>query len=105
MCGRFDTSKFTWREIHDALASFIPVKTAPLNLEASADPTTSQLTARIDGDGWALEKMRWGLVPFWRNGKPLAPSPSRTLADGRSGLAPGTRTTRGGCFWPSAHTR
>jgi putative SOS response-associated peptidase YedK len=73
MCGRFDTSKFTWREIHDALARFIPVKTAALNLEANADvrPTTAQLTARLDGDGWALEKMRWGLVPFWRNGKPL----------------------------------
>lgn len=73
MCGRFDTSHLAWRDIHDALASFIPVTTAPLNLETSADvrPTTPQLTARIDGDGWVLEKMRWGLVPFWRNGKPL----------------------------------
>jgi putative SOS response-associated peptidase YedK len=76
MCGRFDTSKFTWREIHDALASLFPVKTAALNLEANADvrPTTSQLTARFDGDGWAVEKMRWGLVPFWRDGKPLKDS-------------------------------
>jgi putative SOS response-associated peptidase YedK len=73
MCGRFDTSKLAWREIHDALSRFIPVKTAALNLEASADvrPTTAQITVRIDGDGWVLEKQRWGLVPFWRNGKPL----------------------------------
>jgi putative SOS response-associated peptidase YedK len=73
MCGRFDTSKFTWREIHDALASFIPVNSAALNLEANDDvrPTTSQLTARADGGGWAVEKMRWGLVPGWRSGKPL----------------------------------
>lgn len=73
MCGRFDTSRFTWREIHDALATFYPVTTPPLNLEPSSDvrPTTPQLTARLDGDGWVLEKMRWGLVPFWRNGKPL----------------------------------
>lgn len=73
MCGRFDTSHLAWRDIHDALANFLPVKTAPLNLEPNADvrPTTPQLTARLDGDGWVLEKMRWGLVPFWRNGKPL----------------------------------
>jgi putative SOS response-associated peptidase YedK len=73
MCGRFDTSKFTWREIHDALNSLFPVKTPALNLEANDDvrPTTSQLVARIDGDGWAVDKMRWGLVPGWRSGKPL----------------------------------
>ena len=73
MCGRFDTSHLAWRDIHDALANFLPVNTAPLNLEPNADvrPTTPQLTARIDGDGWVLDKMRWGLVPFWRNGKPL----------------------------------
>jgi putative SOS response-associated peptidase YedK len=74
MCGRFDTSKFTWREIHDQLAGFGSVATPALNLEANDDvrPTTTQLTARLDGDGgWAVEKMRWGLVPFWRNGKPL----------------------------------
>jgi putative SOS response-associated peptidase YedK len=74
MCGRFDTSKFTWREIHDHLAGFGRVTTSPLNLEANVDvggPTTSQLTARLDGDGWAVEKMRWGLVPSWRSGKPL----------------------------------
>jgi len=73
MCGRFDTTKFTWREIHDALASFIPVKTAPLNLEPSDDvrPTTRQLAARVEDDGWTLESKRWGLVPGWRSGKPL----------------------------------
>jgi len=73
MCGRFDTSHLTWAQIHDALANFIPVKTAPLNLEASDDvrPTTLQLAARIEDGGWVLEKKRWGLVPYWRNGKPL----------------------------------
>lgn len=76
MCGRFDTSRFTWREIHDALATFIPVKTPPLNLEPSADvrPTTPQLTARIEDGGWVLEKKRWGLVPGYWSGKPLKDS-------------------------------
>jgi len=73
MCGRFDTSKFTWREIHDALASVIPVTTAALNLEPNADvrPTTPQLVARVEDGAWVLEKKRWGLVPGWRSGKPL----------------------------------
>lgn len=74
MCGRFDTSHLTWADIHAQLSTLVPVKTAPLNLEPNSDvrPTTPQLTARVDTDGrWALEKMRWGLVPFWRNGKPL----------------------------------
>lgn len=34
-------------------------------------PTTRQLTALLGDDGWVVEKMRWGLVPFWRSGKPL----------------------------------
>jgi hypothetical protein len=44
-----------------------------LNLEANDDerPTTAQLVARLDGEGWAVDKMRWGLVPGWRSGKPL----------------------------------
>jgi putative SOS response-associated peptidase YedK len=77
MCGRFDTSHLTWAEIHAQLSRFGVVKTPPLNLEPSVDvrPTTAQLTARLDQDGgWLLEKMRWGLVPFWRNGKPLKDS-------------------------------
>ena len=74
MCGRFDTSLLNWADIHRQLSGFAPVKTAPLNLEPNPDvrPTTAQLTARLDEDGgWLLEKMRWGLVPFWRGGKPL----------------------------------
>jgi putative SOS response-associated peptidase YedK len=73
MCGRFDTSHLTWRDIHDQLDSMIPVKTAALNLEPTDDarPTDPHVTARIEGDGWTVDKMRWGLVPFWRNGKPL----------------------------------
>jgi hypothetical protein len=52
MCGRFDTSKFTWRAIHDRLAKFAGVDTTPLHLEANDEvrPTTSQLTARVDGE-------------------------------------------------------
>lgn len=73
MCGRFDTSHLFWRDLHDQLAGFAPVTTAPLNLEPNDDvrPTTSQITARLEDGAWTLEKMRWGLVPFWRNGKPL----------------------------------
>jgi putative SOS response-associated peptidase YedK len=74
MCGRFDTSHLTWRDIHDQLAGFGAVRTAPLNLEPNPDvrPTTAQAVARLDEDGgWRVETMRWGLVPFWRNGKPL----------------------------------
>ena len=74
MCGRFDTSHLTWADIHAHLSGFgLPLKTDPLNLQASDDvrPTTPQITARVDGDGWIVEKMRWGLIPFWRNGKPI----------------------------------
>lgn len=74
MCGRFETTgKFSWAEIHSALSSFAPVVTQPLNFEQNDDvrPTTNQATARLGEDGWIVEKMRWGLVPFWRNGKPL----------------------------------
>lgn len=74
MCGRFDTTSLTWIEIYDQLKTFgIEVASSPLNLEPSADvrPTTPQITARLSDDGWVVEKMRWGLVPFWRNGKPI----------------------------------
>lgn len=74
MCGRFETTgKFTWREIHAALSTYAPVTTPPLNLEANDDvrPTTSQATARLESDGWVVEKMRWSLVPYWRSGRPL----------------------------------
>lgn len=73
MCGRFDTSHLTWAEIHATLSTYMPVRTDPLNLEADDDvrPTTKQLVARIDDGQWVLDKMRWGLVPHWRAGKPL----------------------------------
>jgi len=74
MCGRFDTSHLTWADIHDQLALFGKSVTTPaLNLPPNDDvrPTTEQITARLGDDGWIVEKMRWGLVPFWRNGKPL----------------------------------
>jgi putative SOS response-associated peptidase YedK len=73
MCGRFDTTKLTWREIHDQLSVFHRVTTPPQKLQPNDDvrPTQEQLVARVEDDGWVLDKMRWGLVPFWRNGKPL----------------------------------
>jgi putative SOS response-associated peptidase YedK len=73
MCGRFDTSHLTWSDLHAALSTFSSVATPPLNLEPNHDvrPTTQQATARLEDGAWVLEKMRWGLVPFWRNGKPL----------------------------------
>ncbi|MNS57156.1 putative SOS response-associated peptidase YedK [compost metagenome] len=73
MCGRFDTSHLTWAQIHEALLTYSTVVTAPLNIEPNDDvrPTTNQLIARLDDGGWVVEKMRWGLVPFWRSGKPL----------------------------------
>jgi len=73
MCGRFDTSHLNWADIHAQLSGFAAVRTAPLNLEPSDDvrPTTPQVTARLEGGAWVLETMRWGLVPFWRSGKPL----------------------------------
>lgn len=73
MCGRFDTSHLTWAQIHEALLTYSTVVTAPLNIEPNDDvrPTTNQLVASLDDGGWVVEKMRWGLVPFWRSGKPL----------------------------------
>ncbi len=73
MCGRFDTSNLTWAQIHAQLSRFAPVVTPPQNLQPDDDvrPTTPQLTARLEEGAWVLEKMRWGLVPFWRSGKPL----------------------------------
>jgi len=73
MCGRFDTSHLTWAEIYDALKTFSRVVSDVSWSDPNPDvrSTTSQLTARLGEDGWHLEKMRWGLVPFWRNGKPI----------------------------------
>lgn len=83
MCGRFDTSHLTWTQIHAALLTYSTVRTAPLNLEPDDDvrPTTRQFTARLEDGEWVLEKMRWGLVPFWRSGKPLKDT-SRGANDG-----------------------
>lgn len=73
MCGRFDTSHLTWADIHRQLSGFTNVRTAPLNLEPNDDvrPTTQQVFARMDEGEWVVEKGRWGLVPYWRSGKPL----------------------------------
>ena len=73
MCGRFDTSHLTWAEIYEQLSQFGEVVTAPVNLQPDDDvrPTTAQLVARREEGRWVLERMRWGLLPFWRGGKPL----------------------------------
>jgi putative SOS response-associated peptidase YedK len=83
MCRRFDTSGLFWSDIYDQLSDFLMVSTAPLDLEPSADvrPATRQLTARIKDGAWTLEKMRWGLVPNWRSGKPLMDT-SKGAGDG-----------------------
>lgn len=88
MCGRFDTSHLSWADIHAALATYTTVRATNLGLEPNDDvrPTTAQLTARLEPgpDGspeWVLERMRWGLVPFWRNGKPLKDT-SKGAGDG-----------------------
>ena len=83
MCGRYDTTHLSWADIHDQLSTLVPIATAPLNLEQNDDvrPTTPQLTACLDDGHWVLEKMRWGLVPFWRGGKPLKDT-SKGAGDG-----------------------
>lgn len=82
MCGRFDTSRLTFREIHDQLAGFAPVRTAPLNMEPNPDvrPTTRQVTARLEDGGFILEPMRWSLIPFFYKGR-VKPS-ARGAGDG-----------------------
>lgn len=97
MCGRFDTSHLTWADIHEQLAGFAKVTSPPLNLEPNDDvrPTTAQVTARLEGDGWILEKMRWGLVPFWRSGKPL----KNSAKGAKDGFHLTTFNCRVGNFW------
>jgi putative SOS response-associated peptidase YedK len=74
MCGRYDTSHLTWKEIHAQLSGFGKVAGDASNmLQPNPDvrPTTEQLVARLEDGAFVLDKMRWGLVPFWRGGKPL----------------------------------
>ena len=74
LCGRFDTSHLTWQQIHSALQQFLDVTTPALNDIVQNDdvrPTTQQIIARVGENGWVVERMRWGLVPHWRSGKPL----------------------------------
>jgi putative SOS response-associated peptidase YedK len=73
MCGRFDTSHLYWRDIHEQLSSIASVATPAVNIEPNADlrPTDPHITARLENGAWRVERMRWGLVPFWRGGKPL----------------------------------
>jgi putative SOS response-associated peptidase YedK len=74
MCGRFDTSHLSWSDIQQQLSGFgLPLRKTNLDFTNHDDvrPTTEQLTVRIDEGELVAEKMRWGLVPFWRNGKPL----------------------------------
>lgn len=75
MCGRFDTTHLTWAEIHELLSLNGTVKSAAQNMEPNDDvrPTTSQLVARREEDGWVLERRRWGVVPFFYKAR-LAPT-------------------------------
>lgn len=67
MCGRFDTSNLTWAEVHAILSTIGTVRTEPINDMAPNDdvrPTDPQLVARLADEGaFALERMRWGLIP------------------------------------------
>ena len=77
MCGRFDTTGMSWSEIYEALKQFgrvttdVSVEDWAAGQSADVRPTSSQLTVRLDGGAWVLERMRWGLIPFWRGGKPV----------------------------------
>lgn len=83
MCGRFDTSHLTWKQIHDQLSRFHKVASTPFDLQPNNDvrPTTRQLTARIENGAFVVEPMRWGLIPAWRSGKPLKDT-SKGAGDG-----------------------
>src|SRR4051812_11918853 len=97
MCGRFDTSHLTWADIHQQLSTLLPVATAAPNMEPNDDvrPTTKQLVARIEDGAWKVEAMRWGLVPFWRSGKPL----QDTAKGAGDGFKLTTFNCRVGNFW------
>lgn len=73
MCGRFDTSHLAWADIHAQLSKFGTVRPTNYAVEPNDDvrPTTQQLFARLEDGDWVIDRGRWGLVPFWRNGKPL----------------------------------
>ena len=98
MCGRFDTSHLTWTEIYEQLSQFGEVVTAPVNLQPDDDvrPTTAQLVARQEEGRWVLEKMRWGLLPFWRGGKPL-----KDTEKGKGDSFKLTPSTPGPKQWPA----
>lgn len=83
MCGRFDTSNLTWAEVHAILSSYRTVRTEPINDMAPNDdvrPTDPQLVARLDGDAFVLDRMRWGLIPRSYKGR-VRPS-ARGAKDG-----------------------
>ena len=63
---------------------------------ASRYPTTAQWTARLEDGGWVLEKMRWGLIPFWRGGKPVK--------DTAKGAGAGFKLTTFNCRTETAQT-
>lgn len=73
MCGRLDTSGLAWADIYAQLSKFGIVVTAPINIEPNPDlrPTDPAVVARQTEEGWIIEKMRWGLIPYWRSGKPV----------------------------------
>ena len=83
MCGRFDTSHLTWADVHEILSGYRGVRTEPINDMAPNDdvrPTDPQLVARLDGDAFVLEPMRWGLIPRSYKGR-VRPS-ARGAKDG-----------------------
>ncbi len=69
MCGRYSTSRMTWREIHDLYR--ITEGVAALNLEPNFNVTpTSRMPIVRDReeDGREAVLARWGLIPSWHKG-------------------------------------
>lgn len=75
MCGRY-THYFTWAELHWLLDHFtgLVLPTEPAGESYNFAPTQSGwVLAAPHGEGSAaLQKMRWGLVPYWSRDPKIA---------------------------------
>ncbi len=83
MCGRFDTSHLTWADVHEILSGVGRVRTEPINDLGPNDdvrPTDPQWVARLEGEDFVVDRMRWGLIPRSYKGR-VKPS-ARGAKDG-----------------------
>lgn len=67
MCGRFFRD-VTWDQYLQWLRLIAPLTPQNDPPEMDIRPTSRQWVARPDEGGFTLERMRWGLVPFWHKG-------------------------------------